>query len=158
MRAGITIGPPDTLPCCCPTVAPALSPLAPLFPPLIRVGRVATLIRGRTEARGAQNLNTARRARRARRAAPFKFPRRKNGNWSVVGWTDQRILQKIVFSCGRSFYSCIGQGFQFFCLAAIMTQIPTSNNHIIFGNILLFQTMLILRKAGHTIQLSNLSQ
>ena len=35
MLTGVTIGLPDTLPCCCPTAATAPSPLAPLFPPLI---------------------------------------------------------------------------------------------------------------------------
>ena len=33
MRAGVTIGLPDTLPCCCPTAATAPPPPAPLFPP-----------------------------------------------------------------------------------------------------------------------------
>ena len=34
MRAGVTIGLPDTLPCCYPTAATAPPPPAPLFPPL----------------------------------------------------------------------------------------------------------------------------
>ena len=38
MQAGVTIGHPDTLLCCCATLAPAPSPLAPLFPPLIIPG------------------------------------------------------------------------------------------------------------------------
>ena len=110
---------------------------AVLHDPLRRVGRVAEV----PETRGAQNT-----PRRARREAPLKFARHQNQefvNSGVDSIEDFAENWFFLLDCGiglSNFLSCHKNDAN-----SDQQQVM---HHIMFGNILLLQIMLILRKTG----------